>query len=120
MAVKIRLTRTGRKNYPFYRIGAFDSRMQRDGAALEYLGYYDPREITRKRLEMNVERVKYWLSVGAEPSETVASFLRAEKVEYKKERTVRRRARTRDRMKGRAAARKARRRTAGGGGAKKA
>ncbi len=83
MSTVIRLTRRGRMHAPFYRIGVFDSRTRRDGAAIENLGYYNPLakgEVVR--LELNTERAKYWLSVGAEPSETVASFLKEKEVEY--------------------------------------
>jgi small subunit ribosomal protein S16 len=112
MAVKLRLTRTGRKNFPFFRIGAYDSRTQRDGKALEYLGYYDPRMITKERLKMDIDRVKYWLSIGAEPSETIASFLRENKIPYKK--NAKRTARNKARSKKRALKRKEKRRSAAG------
>ncbi len=84
MAVRLRLSRFGRIHRPFYRIGAFDSRMRRDGAALEYLGYYDPLETTGQRLKINKVRIEHWLAQGATPSETVASFLREEEIAYKK------------------------------------
>jgi small subunit ribosomal protein S16 len=74
--VKIRLQRSGRKNRPFYRIQVLDSRNRRDGAAIEQLGWYDP--VSRdesKQLNLNEERAKYWLSVGAQPSDTVKDIL---------------------------------------------
>ena len=77
MAAVIRLTRRGRRHAPFYRIGVFDTRTRRDGASIENLGFYDPiakGEVTE--LELDVERAKYWISVGATPSETVASLFR--------------------------------------------
>jgi len=75
--VKIRLKRFGRRNRPFYRIVAIDSRFRRDGRAIEELGYYDPLEKDEsKQVKINAERVQYWLSVGAQPSETVESLLR--------------------------------------------
>lgn len=83
MAVRIRLTRIGRVHRPFYRIAAFDSRSRRDGAALEYLGYYDPMETTGQRVKMNKPRIEHWLARGALPSETVASFLRDEGIALK-------------------------------------
>lgn len=75
MSVRLRLTRLGRRNRPYYRIAAFDNRSRRDGAPVEYLGTYDPLKKDGETVEMNVERMKHWLSVGAEPSETVASML---------------------------------------------
>ncbi len=67
----------GRKNRPFYRVGAFDSRTRRDGRAIEYLGHYDPLvEDFEKSVVLNMERVAYWMEHGAKCSETVASFVR--------------------------------------------
>ncbi len=81
MAVRIRMTRLGRKNRPYYRIVATDSHSPRDGAYIEALGHYDPIEKNEaKVLELNEERLKYWLSVGAQPSEVVASILRRRKI----------------------------------------
>jgi small subunit ribosomal protein S16 len=74
--VRLRFQRTGRHNRPFYRLAAIDGRVRRDGPCLENLGWFDPRELDpAKGLNINVERVKYWLSVGAKPSETVEDFL---------------------------------------------
>lgn len=77
MSVKLRFMRVGKKNRPYYRLCAMDSRSPRDGAYLESIGFYDPL-ITddQKKIRINKERAEYWLSVGAQPSETVASFLR--------------------------------------------
>ncbi|KAH7415413.1 hypothetical protein KP509_14G042300 [Ceratopteris richardii] len=71
--VRLRLARFGRKNAPFYRIHAADSRCPRDGKFLERIGYYDPRpgKDGHKRIALNFERAKYWLSVGAQPSDVV-------------------------------------------------
>ena len=81
MAVKIRLKRMGRKNKPFYRIVVADSRAMRDGRNVEILGHYDPvLKKPEKNWKVNVERAAYWLSVGAQPSETVASMLKKEGV----------------------------------------
>ncbi|MGQ9677774.1 MAG: 30S ribosomal protein S16 [bacterium] len=66
--VRIRLTRMGARNKPAYRVVAIDSRRARDSRYLEALGNYDPR---RKTLKLNLERVDYWLSKGAQPSNTV-------------------------------------------------
>lgn len=77
MAVRIRLTRMGRRNRPFYRIGAFDARTRRDGRPIEYLGTYDPLNAkVEEQVKLDAERLAHWLSVGAQPSETVASFLK--------------------------------------------
>lgn len=75
--VKIRMKSMGRKHRPFFRICALDSRRPRDGRALEELGTYDPmiRE-TERRYVINKERVEYWLSVGAQPSERVWVLLK--------------------------------------------
>ena len=74
--VVLRMKRMGRRHRPFYRISAMDKRAPRDGRVIEALGHYDPLAPEDKQLEVNVERVDYWLSVGAQPSETVASLLR--------------------------------------------
>lgn len=77
MAVKIRLKRTGRKNRPFYRMCVFDARTRRDGQPVEELGSYDPRaETLEQKLNINRQRAWYWLSVGAQPSETCNALLR--------------------------------------------
>ncbi|MCR4439458.1 MAG: 30S ribosomal protein S16 [bacterium] len=74
MAVRLRLARAGKKKQPFYRIVAVDSRKARDGMWLERLGYYNP--LTSPPLvELNEERVNYWLDCGAQPSDTVRSLL---------------------------------------------
>jgi small subunit ribosomal protein S16 len=76
MAVRLRLKRMGRKNLPFFRLCAFDSQTRRDGRAIEELGHYDPRMATDdKKFVLNRERISYWLSVGAKPTETVQSIL---------------------------------------------
>ena len=76
MAVRLRLKRMGRKNLPFFRLCAFDARTRRDGRAIEELGHYDPRmEAEEKKYVLNRERISYWLSVGAKPTETVQSIL---------------------------------------------
>lgn len=74
MAVKIRLTRMGDKKSPFYRVVAADSRCARNGKYIENLGTYNP---LKEPFELNLkkERVQYWLSVGATPSETAKELL---------------------------------------------
>jgi len=82
--VKIRLKRFGRRNRPFYRINAIDQRTARDGKVIEQLGWYDPiNKDESKQFFVKKERAAYWLSVGAQPSETVASILRKSGVEPK-------------------------------------
>ncbi|MPZ25726.1 MAG: 30S ribosomal protein S16 [Micromonosporaceae bacterium] len=75
MAVRIRLLRMGKIRNPQYRIVVADSRKKRDGRAIENLGIYHPKE-EPSRIEVNSERVQYWLSVGAQPSEPVQAILR--------------------------------------------
>ena len=74
MAVTIRLTRQGRKKLPFYRIVAADKSMKRDGRFLEQLGTVDPLT-DPVTVKMKEDRVKYWISVGAYPSDTVAQII---------------------------------------------
>ncbi len=76
MAVKIRMKRFGRTNRPFYRINAVDSRASRDGRVIEELGAYDPHAKEDDKVRLNLERIQYWLSVGAQPSDTVRDFLK--------------------------------------------
>lgn len=84
MAVRIRMKRMGRRNRAFFRIGAFDSREERDGKYIELLGHYDPIEKDEsKKVVLKKERIEYWLSVGAKPSETVGSFLKKNKIAFK-------------------------------------
>ena len=77
MAVRIRLKKLGRRHRPFYRICAMDSRAPRDGRVLEELGTYDPMvpEVDARAV-LNGERIKYWLSVGAQPSEKVGVLIK--------------------------------------------
>jgi small subunit ribosomal protein S16 len=82
MAVRIRLSRVGKKNAPFSRIVALDGRKKRDGAYLEDLGTYD--NINSKLVHFHEERINYWISVGAQPSETVKRLHR----QYKEAKAV--------------------------------
>jgi small subunit ribosomal protein S16 len=67
----------GRRHRPFFRICAMDSRTGRDGTAIEELGHYDPMvRNLEARTVLKVSRIRYWLSVGAQPSEKVAALLR--------------------------------------------
>jgi small subunit ribosomal protein S16 len=82
MAVRIRLSRFGKNNRPHFRVCAMDSRRPRDGKILEILGQYDPYQKDRKSsVKLDADRIRYWLSVGAQPTGTVAAFLRWHKIE---------------------------------------
>jgi small subunit ribosomal protein S16 len=74
MAVTLRLSRHGRKKCPFYRIVAADTDMPRDGRFLELLGTLNPL-IDPPLIELQQERVKYWIGVGAKPSDTVSNVI---------------------------------------------
>ena len=77
MAVRIRMKKLGRLHRPYYRICAMDARRPRDGRILEELGTYDPLiPDTDARAVLNGERVKYWLSVGAQPTEKVQVLIK--------------------------------------------
>lgn len=80
MAVRIRLTRKGKRNSPFYRICAFDSRTRRDGKCIENLGNYDPLKDS-DNITLKEERIKYWLQNGAKPTKTVADILKRNKIQ---------------------------------------
>lgn len=79
--VRIRMKSFGRRHRPFYRICAMDSRTGRDGRAIEELGHYDPmvRNVDARTV-VDHSRVRYWLSVGAQPSEKVQSLLNRLKI----------------------------------------
>ncbi|MCR4289656.1 MAG: 30S ribosomal protein S16 [Candidatus Scalindua sp.] len=82
--VKLRLKRMGRKNRAFFRLCAFDAREERDGRSIEQLGTYDPMaKDEEKKVVLKRERIEYWLSVGAQPTETVASILKKNKIGIK-------------------------------------
>ena len=77
MAVRIRMKKLGRRHRPFYRICAVDGRAPRDGRVIEELGTYDPMVPDRDaRAVLNGQRVQYWLSVGAQPSEKVKVLIK--------------------------------------------
>lgn len=88
MAMKIRLARGGSKKRPFYRIVAADSRMARDGRFIEKLGTYAPMlpKDSEDRVKMDMERVAYWMSKGAQPTDRVSRMLEAAGVLPKKDR----------------------------------
>jgi small subunit ribosomal protein S16 len=75
MSVKIRMKRIGAKNKPVFRIVVADSRSPRDGKFIEELGTYTPLK-KGDNVSLDLDRAKYWLSKGAQPSETVASFIK--------------------------------------------
>ena len=82
--LRIRLKRLGRRNRPFYRIAAMDQRTRRNGRTVEELGYYDPLEKDQeKALKVDTERARYWLSVGAQPTQTVRDLFRKAGVDAK-------------------------------------
>ncbi len=73
--VKIRLKRMGMKKEPFYRIVVTDSRSPRDGRFIEEIGYYNPM-VEPVELKFNEERAKYWVSTGAQPTDTTRALLK--------------------------------------------
>nr|QID92318.1 ribosomal protein S16 [Staphisagria macrosperma] len=77
MSVRIRLARYGCKHRPFYRVVTSTSTSPRDGKQIETLGFYNPLpgEDVDGRMKLNFERIRYWLSVGAQPSEAVKRIL---------------------------------------------
>lgn len=77
MALALRMTRGGRKKLPYYSIVVADKRAARDGRFIEKLGSYNPllAKDDAKRVQLNAERIKYWLDQGAQPSDRVATFL---------------------------------------------
>ncbi|MBO81967.1 30S ribosomal protein S16 [Citromicrobium bathyomarinum] len=79
MAIALRLSRGGAKKRPYYRIVAADSRYPRDGRYLEQIGTYNPllAKDDENRVNLNEDRARYWLGVGAQPSDRVARFLDA-------------------------------------------
>lgn len=77
MAVRIRLTRIGRRNLPLWRIAVFDSRTRRDGRYLEDLGTYDPRKAQpEEKVKLDRARYEHWISHGARPTEALERILK--------------------------------------------
>ena len=77
MAVRIRMKRLGRRHRPFFRVSVMDTRSPRDGRTIEDVGTYDPMVRDKAaRVKLNMERIDYWLSVGAKPSENVAALIK--------------------------------------------
>jgi small subunit ribosomal protein S16 len=75
MAVKIRMKRVGAKNAPYFRIVVADSRSPRDGKFIEEIGSYQPLK-KGDNFILKLDRAQYWVSMGAQPSDTVASFIK--------------------------------------------
>ncbi|PYJ67158.1 MAG: 30S ribosomal protein S16 [Verrucomicrobia bacterium] len=78
MSVSIRLRREGTKNRPYYKVVVADSRSPRDGKFIEIIGTYDPKKPGHNST-LNVDRVEYWISKGAQPSDTVRSLIKKNK-----------------------------------------
>ena len=77
--LRIRLRRTGKRKQPSYRVVIADQRAPRDGDFIEIVGHYNPRQDPAV-INLKTERLQYWLGKGAQPSDTVRSFLRKEKI----------------------------------------
>ena len=75
----IRLSRIGKKKRPFYRVVVIERTRPRDGRVRELVGTYDPLKKPAE-IKLDAERIKYWLGVGAQPSDTVRSFFRQHKI----------------------------------------
>ena len=79
MAVKIRLTRMGKKKNPFYRIVVADQRTRRDGAPIEEIGYYNPMT-NPADVKIDAEKAAKWLAQGAQPTDTVRALLKKNEI----------------------------------------
>ncbi len=77
--VSIRLARIGKKKKPFYRVVVIEKRNSRNGRFVEIVGTYDPLK-NPAEIKLEAERIKFWLGQGAQPSDTVRSFLRRQKI----------------------------------------
>lgn len=76
MSVRIRMKLMGRKHRPFYRVCVMDRQRSRDSKAIEEVGFYDTSVPDKsKRVSLNMDRIEYWLSVGAQPSEKVNALI---------------------------------------------
>ena len=76
--VKIRLRRMGAKKAPYYRIVVADSRAPRDGRFIEEIGTYDPMAEGAAKIKVDMDRAKYWVANGAQPTDTVSGLLKKE------------------------------------------
>jgi small subunit ribosomal protein S16 len=80
VAVRIRMKRLGRKHRPFFRICVMPQHKHREAPPIEEVGTYDPMVADKAaRCKMNLERIEYWISVGAQPSEAVAALIKKTK-----------------------------------------
>ncbi len=79
MAVKIRLTRMGKKKNPFYRVVVADERARRDGAPIEEIGYYNPMTEPAD-IKIDAEKAQKWLANGAQPTDTVRALLKKSEI----------------------------------------
>ena len=79
--VRIRLARGGAKKKPYFRIVVADQRCKRDGRYLERIGFYNPM-VKENRFEIDVERLKHWLSTGAQPSDRVGKLMRLANIKF--------------------------------------
>jgi small subunit ribosomal protein S16 len=79
LVLTIRLSRIGKKKKPFYRVVVIESSKPRDGRVVELVGTYDPLKKPAE-VKLNAERIKHWLGVGAQPSDTVRSFIHQQKI----------------------------------------
>ena len=77
--LSIRLARFGKKKLPFYRLVVIDKRRPRNGRFVEIVGTYNPL-IKPALVKLDAERIKYWLGCGAQPSDTVRSFIKGQKI----------------------------------------
>jgi len=80
VAVRLRLKKTGRTNRKAFRVVAIEGRVKRDGKTLEDLGLYDPEADGEAKMQLKLDRIEHWLSMGASPSQPVAAILRKAKV----------------------------------------
>lgn len=77
MAVRIRMKKFGRRHRPFFRICVMDAASPRNGKAIEEVGYYDPMVRQKAdRVQLKMDRIEYWISVGAQPSDKVATLIK--------------------------------------------
>ena len=84
VAVRLRLKKMGRRHRSFFRLSAMDCRSPRDGRVIEELGWYDPHaKSADQQVSINRERIEHWLSVGAQPSDTVRNMLRQQGIAVK-------------------------------------
>ena len=79
LVLTIRLSRIGKKKKPFYRVVVIERTRPRDGRIKEAVGTYDPLKKPAE-IKLNAERIKHWIGLGAQPSDTVRSFLRQQKI----------------------------------------